>query len=302
MADFRIGRLKFNWRGAWQPSTSYEIDDIVTLGGNSYVAVSNHTSVASVNNWHSTDGLGAGTPKWQVHLEGIKNAGTWATATYYNVNDIVSFGSNLYRCVVPHLSSGAEINTSNFSTFLQGLQFEDSWQVGTQYQPGDVVTYGGYTYVAITTSTGVAPSTSVNTDWDIITTGFNERGIYNNATAYVPGDLIQYGGYTYVNIANSTGIKPNAGNGATYWRLVVQGMKYAGVWNPANLYLPGEVVFVSSDASSYINLTETNSVVPGTNTSVWQLLAQGDTTTVNINAQLATAKAQAFATTIVFGM
>jgi hypothetical protein len=32
MADFRLGRLKFNWRGDWVTSTSYVIDDIVKFG------------------------------------------------------------------------------------------------------------------------------------------------------------------------------------------------------------------------------------------------------------------------------
>lgn len=302
MADFRIGRLKFNFRGAWQPSTAYEIDDIVNIGGNSYVATANHTSVALINNWYSTDGLGAGTPKWAIHLEGVRSVGSWTAAVYYNLNDVVKFGNTLYRCTVPHLSAGSAINTSNFSVYIEGLKFEDSWQVGTQYQPGDLVTYGGYTYVALTVSTGVAPSTSINTDWDVITTGFKEQGVYSGSTAYVPGDLVRFGGYTYVCKANVTGTKPNAVGASTYWSLVVQGMKFVGVWNPANTYLPGEVVYVAASASSYINLTETNSIVPGSNSAVWELLSQGDTTTVNINAQLAQAKAQSFATTIVFGM
>ena len=29
MADFRLGRLKFKWRGAWTASTAYVIDDII---------------------------------------------------------------------------------------------------------------------------------------------------------------------------------------------------------------------------------------------------------------------------------
>ena len=32
MADFRLGRLKFKWRGEWSASTAYVIDDIVKFG------------------------------------------------------------------------------------------------------------------------------------------------------------------------------------------------------------------------------------------------------------------------------
>ena len=46
MAEFRLGRLKFNWRGAWAPSTAFIIDDIVRYGASSYVCTGNHTSDA----------------------------------------------------------------------------------------------------------------------------------------------------------------------------------------------------------------------------------------------------------------
>ena len=55
MADFRLGRLKFNWRGDWAPSTEYVIDDIVKFGANTYVATTNHTSAASETTWYDTD-------------------------------------------------------------------------------------------------------------------------------------------------------------------------------------------------------------------------------------------------------
>ena len=39
MADFKLGRLKFKWRGDWATSTGYVIDDIVKYGGNTYVCI-----------------------------------------------------------------------------------------------------------------------------------------------------------------------------------------------------------------------------------------------------------------------
>ena len=67
MAEFRLGRLKFNWRGAWTPSTAYVIDDIVTLGGNSYVCTVNHTSAAREDLWPSVD-YNIATPRWQIQI------------------------------------------------------------------------------------------------------------------------------------------------------------------------------------------------------------------------------------------
>ena len=47
MADFKLGRLKFKWRGDWAVSIAYTIDDIAKYGGNVYVCVENHTSQAT---------------------------------------------------------------------------------------------------------------------------------------------------------------------------------------------------------------------------------------------------------------
>ena len=49
MAEFRLGRLKFNWRGDWVLSTAYVIDDIVKYGANTYVCKTNHTSSNNEN-------------------------------------------------------------------------------------------------------------------------------------------------------------------------------------------------------------------------------------------------------------
>ena len=97
-ADFRLGRLKFNWRGAWQASTSYVIDDIVSFKGNTYVCVVNHTSAADETQWATTD-LNVGTPKWELHTPGVRNLGPWGPNTFYAVNDIISYGANQYICV-----------------------------------------------------------------------------------------------------------------------------------------------------------------------------------------------------------
>ena len=55
MAEFRLGRLKFNWRGDWAASTAYVVDDVVRIGGNNYVCTINHTSAGSDADWYDTD-------------------------------------------------------------------------------------------------------------------------------------------------------------------------------------------------------------------------------------------------------
>jgi len=92
MADFRLGRLKFNWRGNWAPSTAYVIDDIVKFGANTYVCTTNHTSVANEVNWYATDEA-----NWSLHVEGIRNVGVYSGGTFYKKNDVVLYGNTQYR-------------------------------------------------------------------------------------------------------------------------------------------------------------------------------------------------------------
>ena len=85
MADFRLGRLKFKWRGDWSPSTAYVIDDIVKYGGNTYVCIINHTSAASIPDFYTNIGLN----QWDLHTEGNVDKGGWTASTFYKLNDVV---------------------------------------------------------------------------------------------------------------------------------------------------------------------------------------------------------------------
>ena len=147
MADFRLGRLKFKWQGAWATGTSYVIDDIVKYGANAYVCTTNHTAAANENLFYSSD-IG----NWSLHTEGLQSKGDWTASTWYKLNDIVKYGNNQYRVTTAH-TSGASFSAANFVTYVEGLKFESTWVAQTTYQIGDIVNYGGYTYTSKTNHT-----------------------------------------------------------------------------------------------------------------------------------------------------
>ena len=100
MADFRLGRLKFKWRGDWVASTAYVIDDIVKFGANSYVCTTNHTSAAAEASFYGD------LSNWDIHTEGLRHRGEWQGGTgqqgqnlntYYKINDVVKYGNSQYR-------------------------------------------------------------------------------------------------------------------------------------------------------------------------------------------------------------
>jgi len=49
MAIINLGSLKFNWTGAYNGSTSYAVDDVVSSGGSSYVCIQAHSNQAVGN-------------------------------------------------------------------------------------------------------------------------------------------------------------------------------------------------------------------------------------------------------------
>jgi hypothetical protein len=343
MADFRLGRLKFNWRGAWAPSTAYVIDDIISFKGNTYVCVVNHTSAASETIWAVTD-LEIATPRWQLHVPGVRIMGAWTSNTFYAKNDLVSYGSAQYLCVVNHTSaasqenfystdisnwslytqsfeykgewqpgiwyklndivkygnnqyicdlahtSGISFDETKFDVFSESIKFEDTWNNAIEYQPGDIVAFGGYSYVAKQIHTGKQPNIynvetldqdldPVPAYWEIVTTGFDVKGEYNDATIYVPGDVVQFGGNSYVKIATTAaGVYPID---TAAWSLVSSGLNWRGPWSDIATYQVNDVV--SKQSASWVNLTAHNinidPVADQSNGALnWQAVAQGEST------------------------
>ena len=282
MAEFRIGRLKFNWRGVWVASTAYVIDDIVKFGANTYVCTTNHTSTASEGNFYLGD-LG----NWSLHTEGLSLKGAWASNTFYKVNDIFKYGNTQYRVVISFTSGQAFELTPNgqnaLEEYLESFNFENTWDNTTEYQEGDVVTYGGYTYVSKNINTNKAPATNTS-DWDILTTGFNVVGTWNSATNYIQGDVVKFGGNTYVAVVNNVNNSPSVG-GTSVWKLVVEGIAWKGTWDYATSYKLGEAVKRLSNSYLSINPTGNLNQDPATDATgtFWNVLAEGAANNVMSN-------------------
>jgi len=273
MADFKLGRIKFKWRGDWATSTAYLIDDIVKYGGNTYVVTTNHTSQSTSAGFYTDIAY------YSLHSESLFFKGDWAQSTHYKLNDLVKYGAFQYRTTTQHTSTSTFDNTK-FEVFGEGFQFEDTYNASTTYQDGDVVTYGGYTYVYINSTPASGQTPTDNVYWDVLTTGFKTTGDYSHGTTYKTGDVVNYGGNSYVAIANHTNEYPAVqASGATntsYWNLITEGFNYRNEYSALTTYNIGDVVrYVSS---SYLMLKDRQlNVTPGTDATVWGVIAQGDT-------------------------
>jgi hypothetical protein len=287
IANWEIFSKGFNWLNTWATTTRYKLGDVVRYGGQLYVANEGHTSNASAT--LLAGGLEADQSKWDYLHKGIEYKSDWTGTTRYKINDVVKWGPSLWICTTYHVSTATlTADQANWAVFVPGLEFEDSWSSATDYQIGDFVTYGGYGYVAKTNNANKDPNTYTGVDWDLFVTGFRLRGDYDNGTAYLNGDVVRLGGFTYICIEDSTGNRPP---NVTYWDKLNEGIYWKANWTNATLYDKGDVVrgIINANNSYICILAHTSNNVgpstitqpdyppgPGVDTGTyWQLLSGG---------------------------
>lgn len=214
MAEFKLGRIRFIWKGTWAGSTTFTKDDIVRVGGRTYLCVVGHTSSSSF----STDVTNNPT-YWSQVSDGSSWKSSWATTTLYSINDLVIYGGRLYICNTSHTSAassslGLENDQAKWDVYATSFSFQGDWAISTRYKANDLVRYGGNTYVANTGHTSaatVANGLELNSSyWDVYAKGFNWLGAWANATRYKTNDVILYGGVSYICNTGHTSQPTNA--------------------------------------------------------------------------------------------
>lgn len=68
MATVNLGAIKFNWKGAYNNSTQYQVDDVVSSGGSSYICILASQGNAVTNGTY-----------WSVMAQGGTDVGTTLT-------------------------------------------------------------------------------------------------------------------------------------------------------------------------------------------------------------------------------
>ena len=249
MAEFKLGRIRFIWKGEWTTATAYVRDDIVQYGGKTFICVLAHTAAADLE----TD-LNDVQPKWEQFGDGLTWRGAWQVSTYYKVNDIVQNGGFLYICNTGHTSSadvnvGLEGDQANWDGFAEGISYIGNWAINTKYKVNDIVKYGATTYICVTAHTSAATTDLGLEDsivnWNIFSQGIDWKGDWLVATRYKPYDLVRYKGTLYLansghtSAANATlGLEDNQ----SAWDIYQQGLNYLGAWAGSTRYAVNDVV------------------------------------------------------------
>jgi hypothetical protein len=163
MAEFKLGRIRFVWKGVWTPQETYLVDDVITSGGKSYICVVNHTSAVLFE----TD-ISSIPTKWEIVSDGVRWRGDWQPSTYYNPGGLVKFGGIVYLCKESHTSAtfvsptflGLEEDLDKWDIFATSFNWIGEWTNSQRYKINDIVTYGGATYIC--NSPHISASASLN--------------------------------------------------------------------------------------------------------------------------------------------
>ena len=276
MAEFKLGRIKFVWKGDWSAGQTYYVDDVIRYGGRTYICRIGHTS--SVN-FYTDEGVIPS--KWNQMSDGTEYRSDWTPNTFYKENDLVKYGALVYLCNTSHTSSasaatGLEANQSNWTLYAEGFDWKSNWAISTRYKKNDLVRYGGYIYVANTGHTSaatIAAGLEANAGfWDEFNRGIEYKGDWASAVRYKINDVVKYGAGLWIctTAYTSTGVfSADQSN----WSQFLEGFEFEEDWNTLTVYQPGDVVRYGGNL--YIARTNHVGANPSTNGSAWSLFTEG---------------------------
>jgi hypothetical protein len=273
MAEFKLNRFRYNWRGQWIISTAYNRDDVVRYGGKVYVCIRQHSS-ASTNIYvdinYIPPGETVGQPAWTEMLDGYNFSGPWAGTTFYALNDLVVDGGNVWRCNTPHTSTiTRQANSSYWTNFVSGFNLTGNWLFGTIYSVGDVVLHGGILYRCLT---GHSSGARFETDlafnyWESIFENVEYRGEWVNYTRYKLNDLVNYGSNIWIcTLAHDGGFTENE------WDIFAPGQKFIGQWSNLTSYVPNDIV--RHGGNLYVAKTLNDGISPDIDSVAWDLVLE----------------------------
>ena len=289
MADFKIAKIRFTWKGNWANALAYVKDDIVRYGAKTYVCMVTHTS--STNFY--TD-LNNATTRWNEMIDGYEWTVDWTATTFYQLNDLVKYGGIVYRCTTSHTSgSTLETGIANWTIHVSTEDWLNTWTATTFYNVNDVVRWGAMVYRCNTAHTSATFVATIDTDitsptfgfvivatdyrgleydqakWTIIHSGTDWKGVYTVDTRYKLGDIVRYNSSIWYC---TVGHRAPALIDETKFSLWMPGLTWEDEWSSTINYTLGDIV--SYGGYVYRAITNNAAKNPGTNPSDWQIVAE----------------------------
>jgi len=278
MAEFKLGRIRFVWKGTWATDTTYLIDDVVSNGGKSYICVANHTA----SEFFDTD-LDNIPTRWNIVADGTSWTGDWTAEQYYNPGAIVKYGALVYICKTGHTAQtyesptwiGLEPDLNKWEVFATSFNWAGDWDTDTRYRKNDFVVYGGTTYVCktghISDSSAAAGLEVDASNWDIFNQGVTFLGDWSELSVrYRVNDLVKYGADLWICTSYHTS---STSFDETKWEIFVNGFQFENSWNSSEVYQQGDTV--TYGGYSYIAKRNNTNKQPTTNLNDWEVFTTG---------------------------
>ena len=276
MAEFKLGRIRFVWKGEWNNSTTYYKDDVIRFGGKVYLCQIGHTSSPNFN----TD-LDIVPTKWNLMADGQRWRDEWSTATVYEEGDLVKYGGTIYICIDGHTSAatatlGLEDNSGDWNIFVEGFEWKSDWITSTRYKFNDIVRYGGINYICVTGHTSAATaSLGLETNfgnWQVFTQGQEYKGTWTPVTRFKINDIVKWGAGLWISVSGHTS-GPNFPGDSAFWTQYLEGFEFENNWNSGTAYQPGDVVRYGGN--NYVAKTLHTNSNPVTGITDWDLFSEG---------------------------
>ena len=284
MAEFKISRIRYTWKGAWSGAVAYNKDDVVEYSGSSYIAIRAHTSSSTFNTDQifTPPGETFATPAWTVMTQGQNWRSDWAGSTDYYPGDIVRYGGYLWINTTAYTStSDFDVNISNWAIYATTVDWDGAWTAGAVYGIGDLVKYGATVYKCITGHTAAASAAdgleADQAKWEIYTQLKGYVGDWTDGYRYKYNDLVSYGGSLLrVTTGHTATTNLDDANFATE----IPGGKAKGAWVLEDYYAVGDLVmhggYVYQALTNHIGQIPSDSIYQvGDNTVHWAIIHKG---------------------------
>jgi len=275
ISNWKLIAVTDTWTDTWTISTNYYPGNVSRYNGITYRCIEQHTSTLD-----SVLGLENDQSKWEVVTRSDNWRTNWQTSVRYIVDDIVKYGASVYRCTEGHTSSatdelGLEDDILKWEIVLSGIEYKFDWQSSVRYKKNDVVKLGAGTWLCITAHTSTVSLRVDIINWVIWVPGAGFEAMWNNTDSYQLGDVVLYGGYTYISLTNNVssipsvfGVSQNTGD----WELLVTGYKFRDEWDVNEEYRIGDVV--RNSGYLYLAVSDSQGNLPNIDDS-WQVLVTG---------------------------
>ena len=199
--------------------------------------------------------------KWQ---------GEWTPGTSYIKDDVVAYGGISYVAISNHTADASnfdvDLAAGIWEQMIGGTDWKGEWTTSTVYKINDLVKYGPSVYICTDNHTSASTFAANISNFSIFVSGVGAEGEYDNATLYQVGDIVTYGGATFICIVETQG---NVPTDQTKWSKLVDGQQFEGNYDNGTQYQKGDIVIYGG--YGYVAIQDSLGNVP-TNPSFWSIL------------------------------